>query len=268
MNIDVQDRVCEFVREIVAARTGETVKLKERPDREQRNVPAPDESWQSPTRLYAVEHTLIESFEGQNANTAKITRLLGPVKIVLGDLLPGYFVLDVDERETTAARVNFNLTHLEAATLIVEAATRMAPGDTEILRSERLPFEMRLHLRHSKSSALILGSNIDGDPTDLRLQRVRRAFTAKFPKLAAWARNGYVSALVLEANDFQHASVFRNFSAVKSALSERADQPDLIVLVETDGSPFYGWILKERDRLGDDVPTPNGRRCYTEGQIR
>jgi len=78
MSTIVQDAVCAFVREIVAARTGELVELTDRPDLKHRNVKAPDESWQSPTRGYAVEHTLVESFERQIENMATIKRLLTP----------------------------------------------------------------------------------------------------------------------------------------------------------------------------------------------
>jgi len=43
----------------------------------------------------------------------------------------------------------------------------------------------------------------------------------------------------------------------------------IVLLVETDGHPWSGWILKERDRLGDDVP-PNrdGGHLYERGRVR
>ncbi len=41
----------------------------------------------------------------------------------------------------------------------------------------------------------------------------------------------------------------------------------MIVFAETDGGPMYGWVLKEGEFLGDSVPAPNGKRCYTEGEI-
>ena len=42
----------------------------------------------------------------------------------------------------------------------------------------------------------------------------------------------------------------------------------IVLLVETDGHPWSGWILKERDRLGDDVP-PNrdGGHLYERGRV-
>jgi hypothetical protein len=75
--------------------------------------------------------------------------------------------------------------------------------------------------------------------------------------------------LIIEAGDIQHSNVFVVNEAVARALRERSDQPDVVVLVETDGHPWSGRILKERDRLGDDVP-PNGDggHLYERGRVR
>src|SRR5437867_276970 len=106
MNIDVQDAVCTFVRDILAARTNENIEISARPDRDQRNIPAVEELWESPTHRYAVEHTRVEAFEGQIANQAKLLRLLVPVKLALADHLPGYFALSVREAEMSAGRID------------------------------------------------------------------------------------------------------------------------------------------------------------------
>jgi len=98
---------------------------------------------------------------------------------------------------------------------------------------------------------------------------VRRALDANCPKLANWAREGRTSILIVEADDMQHSNVFVVYDAVARALRARSDQPDIVVLVETDGHPWSGWILKERVRLGDDVP-PNrdGGHLYERGRVR
>ena len=38
MNTDVQDAVCAFVRDIIAARTKEKIAISARPDRDERNI--------------------------------------------------------------------------------------------------------------------------------------------------------------------------------------------------------------------------------------
>jgi uncharacterized protein (DUF2249 family) len=181
--------------------------------------------------------------------------------------VPGRFVLAVRERETTASRVRFEIAHQEVARLVLDAANRLAVGETTVLRSDRLPFEMQLHLRHKNDSKNILWTDIEGDPEALRVERIRRAFDKKCPKLSAWARDGRASVLILESDDIQLSSVSVNMAAVRAALAGRRDQPDIIVLVETDGTPATGWVLKEGDLLGDDVPRLNGVGYYPHGQV-
>ncbi len=233
MTNDNQDEVCEFVREIVSARTREPIVLTGRPDCERRDIKAVEELWESSSRRYAVEHTLIESFEGQVANLAKIERLLVPVKDMLAGRLPGRFALAVRETDTSGARVNFAVAHQEVARLVLEAVDGMHVGETVTLASQALPFELRLHLRFKEDSRLILYTDIEGDPEELRLERVRRALDAKCPKLATWARDGRTSILIFEADDIQHSNSSVVYAAVAPALAERNDQPDIVVLVET-----------------------------------
>jgi hypothetical protein len=113
MRTNDQDRVRAFVREIISARTGESVELTDQPELKHRNIPAVEELSQSASHRYAVEHTRIESDD----------------------------------------------------------------------------------------SSVVLYSDIEGDPDALWLERVRRAFDEKCPKLAVWASEGRTSLLVLESND-------------------------------------------------------------------
>jgi uncharacterized protein (DUF2249 family) len=264
-----QDQVCEFVREIVAARIGEAIALTDRPDRDVRDIKAVEELWESTHHRFAVEHTVIESFSGQLANIARIERLLVPVKDMLAGRLPGRFALAVRATETSAARIDFAVAHREVARLVLDVADQLSVGETVTLASHVLPFELRLHLRFKEDSRLILYSDIEGDPEELRLDRVRRALDAKCPKLATWARERRTSILIFEADDIQHSNAFVVYEAVALALPERNDPPDIVVLVETDGHPWSGWILKERELLGDDVP-PNrdGGYMYERGNVR
>lgn len=160
----LQDKVCEFVREIIAARTGELISIASRPDLDRQNDKAVEELWDAPSCGYAVEHTRVESFDGQLANIAKIKRLLSPVKEMLAGRLPGYYVLAVREDQTTAARVGFAFAHREVERLVLEAAERLVVGETVTLRSERLsvrtaritPRVPSLETRRSPRSGLAL----------------------------------------------------------------------------------------------------------------
>jgi len=93
-----------------------------------------------------------------------IERLPVPVKEALAGRLPGRFVIAVREKETTAACVDFKFAHEEIARLVLDAARQLAVDETTTLRSEQLPFEMQLHLRHKNDSSLVLYTDIEGEP--------------------------------------------------------------------------------------------------------
>ena len=264
----LQDEVITFVREIIAARTGEPISIASRPELDHRNAKAVEQLWEASLRGYAVEHTRVESFEGQIANDAKTDRLLTPVKKRLAGRLHGYFVLAVREHETAATRVDFKFAHREIERLVLAAAERLEVGATDTLRSARLPFEMRLHRRHNKSSGLVLFSDIEGDPETLRLERFRRAFAEKCPKLSKWATEGRASVLVLESDDYQHANFMLSFDAMEKVLAERTDQPDVVVYVETDASPWSAWVFKDGERVGNDaMRNRDGGYRYERGRV-
>ena len=257
MSSAMQDAVCTFARKILAARTGEAITVTARPDIINRRTRAVEELWESASRRYAIEHTRLESYTGQLGNAAKIERLIGPVRDFLRGRLPGSHVLAVRCSETQVA---------EIIKLVLQAAPALSDGETITLPSSKLPFAVQLHRRGGAGSHVAVHCLIEGDAEDLRLHRMRRALSDKCPKLAAAAVDGFASVLVLEANDIQLSNAFVAFDAFKKAISGRSDQPYIVIFVETDASPF-GWVLKEGDRFGDDIPMPNGRHCYTEGEI-
>lgn len=263
-----QRAVCEFVREILSFRTDELITLACRPDIEYRQIAAVDELWGSPSRRYAVEHTRLESFEGQLADQAKLERLLAPVRPMLAGHLPGTYTLSVMAGAATGAHLNYDLANKRIAHLVLEAAPRLSCKETKTIRSELLPFELQLHRRREQGSQVFIHCVIESDLNADRLRRIRRALDEKCPKLLAWACEGRLSVLVLESDDLALANVFHISDAVRDALSTVRDQPYMIVLVETDASPWDAWVLKEGAHLGDQVPAPNGRRRYTKGQLR
>jgi hypothetical protein len=268
MGTETQDAVCAFVREIIEARTGEPVRITDCPEQDYRSRKVVEERWESRSHRYAVEHTRLESYAGQIENEAKLRRLIVPVRDLLVGRLAGSHVLTVQFSETQTAKINYADAHKEILTLTLEAAPKLKDGETIVLPSTRLPFMVRLHRRHGKGSHVAVHCFIEGNGEELRLERMRRALTDKCPKLAAWAADGRKSVLVLEADDIQLSNSEVAYEAFKQAIAEHKDQPDIVVFVETDGGPMYGWMFKEGDRFGDDVPMPSSGGYYTEGQIR
>ena len=267
MGTDAQDVVCAFVREIIEARIGESVRVTDRPERDHRSGKVVEERWESASRRYAVEHTRVESYGGQIENEARLRRLIVPVRERLAGCVAGTYVLVVSFRETKKARINYVDAHKEIVRLTLEAAPKLDDGGTIILPSGRLPFNVQLHRRHGKGSQVFVHCLVEGDGEVLRLERMRRALADKCPKLKMWAADERTSILVLEANDIQLSNANVVFEAFRQANAERDDQPDIVMFVETDGGQMYAWMFKEGDRFGDDVPMPTAGRCYTEGQV-
>ena len=52
MSAAVQNEICDFVREVLAARTGEAISVALRPEVVHRNAPAVEELWDSPSHGY------------------------------------------------------------------------------------------------------------------------------------------------------------------------------------------------------------------------
>jgi len=260
-----QDAVCLFVRDVLERRTGETIVISARPERERRNEPVVEELWDGATRSYAVEHTHVESFGGQIANIERLKRLLTPVREKLRGSLPGYFVLTVREEDTRRAHIAYTLAKEEVERLILEAASTLSVGSSTLLQSTALPFSLGLRLRHTRSSGLVLQSLIDGDTDELLFERYRRAFDEKCPKLFRWAQGGRRSVLVLESDDPQHANVAAAMAVVNRLLNQRTDAPDIIVYVETE-VPWYAWVLKDGALVGDDaMRTSDSNYAYERG---
>jgi len=122
-----------------------------------------------------------------------------------------------------------------------------------------VPFPVHL-FRRSEAGSKVLVRRFVSEVEPSRLDRVRRALADKCPKLASARKDGRQSVLALESNDSALANYNVVGLAVQEALKERNDQPDLVLVVETDGGPFYGWVI--RNETGIRL-----KFGYTEGEF-
>ena len=148
----------------------------------------------------------------------------------------------------SALRVPYVKAGTAIATRILAIAPSMTIKETIALDVEDVPIEMFLGYRHRTGSKLIVRRHI-GEFEESRLERVRRALADKCPKLARARQDGRTSILVLESHDpglSNYAVVGR---AVKQALGERDDLPDIVFVVESDAAPFYAWVIENRTTI-------------------
>ncbi len=256
-----QDACCAAVRRYLSRRIGERLVITERPEEDDRSDAAVEEVWRSPSYGYVVEHTRVEAFEAQIQDDMAFQRLVEPLQRQFAGVLPGRFAAALPWGVASRSGVGFDVARAEIARLIAERVADMRDGETTVLRSDRLPYEVRLHKRHSNDSRIFFSRWIEegktgftaNDPQfmdDARVQRIGRALDQKFPKLHKAAQAyGLPSVLVLESNDMALSNSIEVAQAFKRAISGRTQVPDLVFLVETDGLPLYGWLMKDGGTL-------------------
>jgi hypothetical protein len=243
-----EEAVCDFVRRIISSATGTAVETTDYPDREDRSGKKVEQLWASKTHRFAIEHTLLESFVGQITDDAKFVKLIAPIEGMLAGQLPGTYTLGVDVGVSTDARLRFDEAQKRICTAVLGAAPDLPIGKAVTLKIESVPFSVHL-FRRSKEGSKILVRRFVSDVEASRLERVRRALADKCPKLLAARTDGRFSILALESNDIALANFNVVGLAIKEALKERDDPPDLVMLVETDGGPFYGWVIRNETRI-------------------
>lgn len=235
--------VCDFVRRILSAESGTAIEITAHPDREGWPGKNVEQFWESKTHRFAIEHTLVESFVGQLTDDAKFVKLIAPIEAMLVGRLPGTYTLGVEVGVSTDARLRYDEAQKQICAAVMEAAPSLAVDKAVTLKIEGIPFPVQL-FRRSQDGAKILVRRFVSDVEASRLERIRRALADKCPKLLAARTDGRRSVLALESNDIALANFNVVGLAVRQALEERQDQPDLVMLVETDGGPFYGWVIR------------------------
>lgn len=205
--------------------------------------------WRSASRGYVVEHTRIEAFEGQIQDDVAFQRLVGPLVTQFDGVVPGRFLALIPAGVASHSTISFDDAREEIAKLIGAHVSSLSDGEAAVLRSDQLPYEVRLRKRHSKESRVLFGRWIEGLPDDGRSVRIGRALDQKIPKLRSAAQAYELpSVLVLESNDMALSNVFEVGQAfTRAALEGRGEVPDLVFLVESEGVPFYGWLMKDGD---------------------
>jgi hypothetical protein len=254
-----EQAVCDFVRSILSVAVGAPVTVTGQPDREDRSKKNVEELWAAGTNSFAIEHTLLESFVGQLVDDAKFVKLIAPLEQLLAGQLPGTYSLTVEAGVSAASRLRYDQAHRLMCAAILRTAPTLAVGASIELAHERIPFPFFLYRRSEKGSRILVRRSVsDVEPS--RLDRVRRALEAKCPKLKEASVDDRVSVLALESNDIALANYNVVGLAVKQALAERSDCPNIVFVVETDGGLFYAWLVH------NDTSVPL-EFSYTEGEF-
>jgi len=250
--------------------TGETLTTFSRPEARERRRKTVDLLAQGSSSKYAIEHTRIESFDGQILDNYQFSDLLGPIPLMVAGFLPAEnrFVLSVGTKAVKGVKDpervrNALITWIhEKAPLLKPGSNRHLPGTYVREFPPDVPFEVSLSRWHSRRKGLTIGRLEPGDLEEQRQMRIRTALAEKCPKLHRAKSGGRVSVLVLESDDLALANCSLVASAVLEELKTRDDVPDQIYLVETEAEPWAVWTIKCGSPVFPDTPASDPLYVY------
>ena len=226
---------------------------------------------------FAIEHTLIESFEKQIQDDVAFRQINHYIDKQIKDSLPrpAYYELHVPtglslpengkrRRQTLEDLVVWirNSAHcLQERNISRFGQIRSPVWADDSIKDIPPGFECEFELMRWPDATLIrrrpglIAMRLnppDNDELDiLRLNRLRRAFSDKCPKLKRCKDEGARTVLILESVE----SVLTRFDHIghhlPTLLDERTDAPDEIYLVQTDK---FGWWVYPIKRDGDHWP--------------
>lgn len=260
--------VCMAVARFLAQQKEQSLAGLEWLEDQEREKPSVELRFSIGASVYVLEHTRIESFPGQITDNHQFTNLLGPLEKSLSGKLPtpGYYWLCVAPGAVkgirNAVQVRTTLERwvlLKAPTLVPCSSPIVAPRHFVIETPPWIPFEVGLYRWEGTGQLdgrLLLVRFSPRDVESQRSLRIKIAFDAKCPKLAAAKGDGCASVLVLESNDITLAnSAVIGDALVKELQSRSHDIPDVIHLVETEVAPWVIWVLKEDEVVFPRVPS-------------
>ena len=205
-------------------------------------------------KRYAMEHTVVEAFNGQIQTDVEFGLFVNPITDALDCHLPvpGAYRLFFPIQPSKGIKAK-HLANVQAK--IIEWVTRTAVG----LHSER-PKQQRnsepsyhsgfrketiegIELQLSRQMDWQMPDEVQGrlfpirftpeDYENLRRERLKRTMSKKLPKLQSCKCDGAQTILVLENRDLAISSHVAILEAAEHALEVCADRPDEVWLVET-----------------------------------
>jgi hypothetical protein len=254
-----EGKACDAVIKRIEAREGSARKNEQFP--EQVNHAAPVELvCDIGGQTYAFEHTGIEPFPGHVQLQVEAKAQLRPIIEALAGALPltEDFTLQIPLKAMEGLKGK-NLTKAQQSIIewVKESALTLPIADvgrnvlpiTKVSLSD-VPFEVSLHRSTTggyrngifKVDHLINGATLQNN----RLERIREAYTRKWPKLAAWRRAaGARLILILEENDIQLTNSQLVADAITLIEKDVKEKPDEIYLVTTSiDDPWWIWAMR------------------------
>jgi len=262
-----EDLVCNTVVDFIAKRKNLTITEIWCPDKQKKNnMPSVDRLIRCVGVEILLEHTLIESYREQIADSKRVAKLLGPLRTELTERLPtpGHYELAIDAgavkgaKDTECIQTTLLKWIKEKAPLLQMGSPNVAPAHYIREKPPGVPFEFTLYRFPRRDGKFDIVLNAPDDLREQRRQRIRKALEDKCPKLCKARGDSRISILLLESDDIFLANCCDTAESLADELKVRDDAPDEVYLVETEMQmkEWTVWVLKERTKLFRDIENP------------
>ncbi|WFU79409.1 hypothetical protein QA645_33685 [Bradyrhizobium sp. CIAT3101] len=263
-----EGEVCDAMVRRLEQRVGQTRDSLRWPEKENHRHPV-ELTFKLGNQLFALEHTLIEPFEGHIRMEAQTERLFAPITSALTESLgtDALFQLQLPINVLNGRKPSELQTIQQAIIGWVKETAPTIPkrpfpdykgNGVGPVKPAGVPFDLVL-MRHEPP--IIPGKHFEirhtvDDIEKRRSDRMKAAIDKKFPKLAAWkANDGAKTILVLEQNDIQLTNVTNVTDTYLPLAQARDDRPDETYLVASCMGPpaWWMWPILIGDRSYYDI---------------
>jgi hypothetical protein len=274
-----EGKACDAIARRIEARLGRARGQMCFPENEQHAGPV-DLVCKIGDHLFAFEHTGIEPFEGHVSLDAKSDKHLQAIRDLVEAALPSgeSYTLYIPAGATLGLSGPALGRVLRAiATWIIATAPQLpmirrtdpltgphnaripdVPFPVSLTRAEPGPVPAGFHVVHL----------VERDTEKRRVERIRRAYKQKMPKLGVWKQLGARTVLILEENDIQLTSHWAVASAVMAVEKGILEKPDEVYLVSTVvTNEWTSWILRMDDSVYAELSVWGDSLRYVDPEI-
>ena len=281
-----EGKACDAVIKTMERRTREKRSDIRFPERDRVGVPV-ELRLKLGEQEYAIEHTTIEPFENNIQAEITVFEIRQYLKETLAGLLPSpmYYVLQLPKDVCLPKRKNKRVRALDILAEWILSSAKIMYGRNTLLSLpidlHDIPFSpfcfpddsVKGNISSINCTVELLrwrnGNVIRRKPgfvqalldypedlEELRTERIRRAFSDKFPKLAKCTAEGTRTVLILESQDAAHTRFDLIGAQLPALLAEQTYLPDEIFLVETNMRLWWVYPMKYNKDHWPEVGMP------------
>jgi hypothetical protein len=249
-----EDKVCDTIVHFIAKRKNLIIDKICYPDKDKKdNTPSVDRLIKCLGVEILLEHTLIESYPEQIADSKRVANLLDPLRMKLAGQLPtpGHYELLIDVGAVKGAK---DTESIQTALLkwITEKAPLLKVGSPNVVPAHYIrekplgvPFEVTLYRFPRRDGELWITLLAPNNLQAKRKERISKAFEQKCHKLCKARDDNRISVLLLEYDDIFLGNDLVIAKAIIEVLPSRNDVPDEIYLVDTCITRWSVSVVKE-----------------------